>query len=307
MNVTFRQLRLLLALADTGSVTAAARMMHITQPTASMQLKELNNTIGLPLFEVIAKKIHITEVGLELAESARIMSREWEAFEQKVMAWKGITRGRLKIAVVSTAKYFVPRLLGSFCQRYPEIDIALEVLNRKGVIERLEKNMDDMYIMSQPPVHIDIEDEVFMPNPLVIIAHNQHLLAKLPQVTLTQLAAEKFILREIGSGTRAACDIHFREMKFTPNIRLELGSNEAIKEAVLSNLGIGVISLHAVNDYPNQTEIAVLNVAGFPIHTNWHIVTLKGKKLSPIASIFHDELMMEGQRLSAKHLSPPGH
>jgi DNA-binding transcriptional LysR family regulator len=307
MNVTFRQLRLLLALADTGSVTAAARMMHITQPTASMQLKELNNTIGRPLFEVIAKKIHITEVGLELAESARIMSREWEAFEQKVMAWKGITRGRLKIAVVSTAKYFVPRLLGSFCQRYPEIDIALEVLNRKGVIERLEKNMDDMYIMSQPPVHIDIEDEVFMPNPLVIIAHNQHLLAKLPQVTLTQLAAEKFILREIGSGTRAACDIHFREMKFTPNIRLELGSNEAIKEAVLSNLGIGVISLHAVNDYPNQTEIAVLNVAGFPIHTNWHIVTLKGKKLSPIASIFHDELMMEGQRLSAKHLSPPGH
>ncbi|MCB5205805.1 LysR family transcriptional regulator [Methylovorus mays] len=301
MNVTFRQLRLLLALADTGSVTAAARRMHITQPTASMQLKELASTVGLPLFEVIAKKIHMTEVGLELANSARIMAAEWETFEQKVMALKGVTRGRLKIAVVSTAKYFVPRVLGSFCQRYPEIDIALEVLNREGVIERLEKNMDDMYIMSRPPLHIEIEDEVFMPNPLVIIANKAHPLAHQPHITLDQLSQDRFILREMGSGTRMACDMHFKDMKFTPNIRLELGSNEAIKEAVASDLGIGVISIHAIHDYPHQTDITVLDVTGFPIHANWHIVTSKGKKLSPIASIFHDELLLEGQRLSARH------
>lgn len=297
MNATFRQLRLFLALADTGSVTAAARLTHVTQPTASMQLKELSIAVGMPLFEVVAKKVYLTAVGDELAKTARVMSAEWESFEQHVTALKGVTKGRLKVAVVSTAKYFVPRLLGSFCEKYPQIDIALEILNRDAVIERLERNLDDMYIMSRPPLNIEIDDEIFMPNPLFIIASKHHPLSAQKNIALQTLKNERFILRELGSGTRMAADLQFKAMSFNPIIRLELGSNEAIKEAVASGLGLAVVSIHAIHSYSDQTQISILNVEGFPIHTDWHIVTSKGKKLSPIAKIFHDHLLSEAQCL----------
>ena len=151
MNVSFRQLRLFLALAETSSVSAAARAMHVTQPTASMQLKEMAQAIGLPLYEVISKKVHLTQTGRELALTAREMFQAWDAFEQGVDAAQGLTRGKLKVAVVSTAKYFMPRLIGSFCKKHPEIDVSLEILNRDGVVQRLRDNLDDLYIMSQPP------------------------------------------------------------------------------------------------------------------------------------------------------------
>ena len=139
MNVTFRQLRLFLALAETGSVSGAAKVLHVTQPTASMQLKEISQAVGLPLYEVIGKKVHLTDVGQELAATARAISATWESFEQGVDAVKGLSRGKLRIAVVSTAKYFVPRLLGRFCESHPHIDISLEVLNRDGVVQRLRE------------------------------------------------------------------------------------------------------------------------------------------------------------------------
>jgi DNA-binding transcriptional LysR family regulator len=148
MNITFRQLRLFLALADTGSVSAAARVLHVTQPTASMQLKEITEAVGLPLYEVVSRKVYLTEMGHELARSARAIVGEWENFEQQADGLKGFTRGKLKVAVVSTAKYFIPRLLGTFCAKYPDLDISLEVLNRDGVVKRLEENLDDLYIMS---------------------------------------------------------------------------------------------------------------------------------------------------------------
>lgn len=293
MNATFRQLRLFLALADTGSVTSAARVMHVTQPTASMQLKELSNSIGLPLFEVISKTVHLTPVGIELAKTARLMTSEWESFEQLVANMRGLRTGSLKIAVVSTAKYFIPKLLGSFCHKYPDVDLALEVLNRDGVIRRLEQNMDDMYIMSMPPSNIEINDEIFMPNPLVMIAEKNHSLANVPSISIDDLKTERFILREMGSGTRMAANLHFKKNKFQPNIRLELGSNEAIKKAVAGGLGIGVMSMHALDEYYIQNELSILDVKDFPLHSNWHIVTARGKKLSPIAQVFHDHLISE--------------
>lgn len=297
MNVTFKQLRLFKALADTGSVTAAARMMHITQPTASMQLKELASAVGRPLFEIIAKKIYLTSLGNELASTARRISSEWEYFEQHVSSVKGLTKGSLKIAIVSTAKYFIPKMLGSFCEKYPDIDIALEVLNRDGVIKRLEQNMDDMYIMSMPPLNIEIEDEVFMPNPLVIIAAKHHPLIDKKSIKLNDLKNERFILRELGSGTRTASTIEFKKKKFEPNIRLELGSNESIKQSVAAGLGLGLVSMHALNDFPYLEDISILNINDFPIHSSWHIVTSTGKKLSPIAKIFHDHLLTEAKNL----------
>ena len=151
MNITFRQMRLFLALADTGSVSAAARALHVTQPTASMQLREVTESIGLPLYEVIGRKVFLTEAGRELAQSARAIAGEWERFGQQVSAMKGLTRGRLSVAVVSTAKYFVPRMLGRFCTEHPAIDISLQVLNRDGVLQRLRDNLDDLYVLSMPP------------------------------------------------------------------------------------------------------------------------------------------------------------
>lgn len=297
MNITFRQLRLFLALAQTESVTKAARMMHITQPTASMQLKEMTENIGFPLFEVISKKIHLTALGKEFAKTAREMTAQWETFEQHVTQVKGLTKGTLKVAVVSTAKYFIPKLLGSFCSKYPEVDISLEVLNRDGVIKRVEENSDDLYVMSKPPLHIDLEDQILMPNPLCMIACKGHPLSLKKNLRLQDLKHERFILRELGSGTRMSTDIHFKQKKFTPQLLLELGSNEAIKKAVASHLGVAIISIHALDQFDYDNEISVLKLQDFPINSQWHLVYLKGKQLSPIAKAFYDHVLRESKSI----------
>lgn len=286
MNITFRQLKLFLALAETGSVSAAARVMHVTQPTASMQLKEVSQSVGVSLFEVISKKVHLTDMGRELAQTARAIVQTWEAFEQGVDSVKGLARGKLRVAVVSTAKYFMPRLIGSFCKKYPEIDVSLEILNRDGVVQRMRENLDDIYIMSQPPRDLDLNDEIFMANPLVVIAGTRSILVKQAGVELKNLAEQRFILREQGSGTRMGVDQYFKKNKFRPDIRMELGSNEAIKEAVAGGLGIGIVSRHSLHGQQKEHGVAVVDVLGFPILSNWHIVHPASKKLSPIATEF---------------------
>ncbi len=286
MNISFRQLRLVLALAETGSVSGAARMMHVTQPTASMQLKDVAEAIGLPIYELVARRVYMTEVGKDLAQTARAVAGEWDDFQQRVDALKGYTRGKLRVALVSTAKYFVPRLLGSFCKRYPEIDVSMEVLNRDGVVARLRNNLDDLYVMSVPPKDLDLVDEVFMANPLVMICASGNPLAKQKTLALAELSGQRFILREAGSGTRMAVDNCFKKMKFRPDLRLELGSNEAIKESVAGGMGISVISSHALHGNAKEHGVSALNVEGFPVESHWHVVHPKGKKLSPIASIF---------------------
>ena len=300
MNITFRQLRLFLALAQTESVTKAARMMHVTQPTASMQLKEITENVGLPLFEVISKKVHLTQLGVELAKTAREMTAQWEAFEQHVTQTRGLTKGNLRVAVVSTAKYFIPRLLGSFCSKYPEVDISLEILNRDGVIKRLEDNSDDLYVMSKPPVHIDLEDHILMPNPLCMIAYKGHPLANKKNLRLQDLKEERFILRELGSGTRMSTDLHFKQKKFTPSLLLELGNNEAIKKAVASRLGVAVMSIHALDQFDYDNEISVLKLQDFPMNSQWHLVHLKGKALTPIAKAFYEHVLTESKHLILK-------
>lgn len=291
MNITFRQLRLFLALAETGSVSAAAKVMHVTQPTASMQLREVTHAVGVPLYEVVSRRVYLTEAGQALARTARAIASEWDAFEQGISGAKGLTSGRLKVAVVSTAKYFVPRLLGSFCKLHPQIDISLEVLNRDHVITRLRANQDDLYVMSMPPGDLPLEDQILMPNPLVVIAAAGHRLAARKRVTLAQLQGERFILREKGSGTRMATDAHLRQLGFTPSAVLELGSNEAIKESVEGQLGVSIVSRHALG--PHWDGLAILNVQGFPIQSQWHLVWPKGKRLSPIAEVFRGHLIAQ--------------
>ena len=293
MNITFRQLRLFLALADTGSVSAAARALHVTQPTASMQLREISESVGLPLYEVIARKVYLTDAGRQLAATARAIVDEWECFGQNVNAMKGLTRGRLRVALVSTAKYFVPRLLGSFCERHPGIDISLEVLNRDGVVQRLRENRDDLYIMSMPPQDMDLEDQTFLDNPLVLIAAADHPLARQARLQLSDLQRERLILRERGSGTRQACDRFFAAQGFVPQTWLELGSNEAIKASVAAHLGVAVISRHALNAQDLGHDLCLLPLEGLPIRSQWHVVHPRAKQLSPIARVFREHLLSQ--------------
>ncbi len=295
MNITFRQLRLFLATAETGSVTAAARAMHVTQPTASMQLREITESVGIPLYDIIGRQLHLTDAGLDLARTARSIVGEWEAFEQSIHAMRGLTQGRLRVAVVSTAKYFVPRLLGSFCEHYPDIDISLEVLNRDGVVQRLRDNRDDLYVMTTPPADMALEDQVFLSNPLVLIAPQGHALSKRKRLALSALQSERFLLREKGSGTRLATDRFFHEQDFEPASRLELGSNEAIKEAVAGHLGVAVVSRHALKDSELAHELCILPVAGTPIPSQWHLVYPKAKQMSPIAAVFQAHLVQQAQ------------
>ncbi|MDP2870899.1 LysR family transcriptional regulator [Methyloversatilis sp.] len=291
MNITFRQLRLFLALAETGSVSGAARALHVTQPTASMQLKDMSESVGLPLYEVVAKKVYLTDIGQELAKTARAIAQSWDAFEQEADGVRGLTRGQLRVAVVSTAQYFMPRLLGSFCARHPAIDVSLEVLNRDGVVQRLRENMDDLYIMSMPPADMDLSDDIFMTNPIVVVAPADDALVSRSSVPLDALRSHRFILRERGSGTRMVADQHFRSHRFRPDIRLELGSNEAIKEAVAGGLGIAVLSRHVLHGLDGEHGVSVIDVEGFPVLSNWHIVHPGGKKLSPLARAFKAHLL----------------
>ena len=300
MNITFRQMRLFLALAETGSVSGAAKLMHVTQPTASMQLKDITESVGLPLYEVVSKKIYLTDMGKELATTARAIAQSWDSFEQNADAVKGLSRGKLKVAVVSTAKYFMPRLVGSFCQKYPEIDVSLEILNRDGVVQRLRDNMDDIYIMSKPPSDLDLSDEAFMPNPIVVIASTMDPLVKRVAVPLNELSKKRFILREKGSGTRMAGDQFFSKKKFRADIRLELGSNEALKESVAGGLGLGLVSKHALHGLMKEHGVGIVDVEGFPLPSAWHIVHPASKKLSPLALAFKQHLLEEISRRKGK-------
>lgn len=298
MRPSFRQLQLFLALAEHGSVTAAARALHITQPTASARLRELSESVGLPLHEVIDRRVHLTDAGRELHAAARRIDDEWQAFEQRMQAMKGGTRGRLRVAVVSTAKYFAPRILGTFCASHPQVEVSLEVLNRDAVVERLRQNLDDLYVMSMPPTDVEVEHRAFMPNPLVMIASSRHPLAKKRRIPLASLAEERFVLREKGSGTRMACDAHFRRHRFRPQVRLELGSNEAVKEAVAGGLGLGVVSIHALHD---PHGVKVLDVRDMPIASSWQIVHPRGKRLSPLAETFREHMVRHAEATGMYH------
>lgn len=286
MHATFRQLRLFLAFAELRSVTAAARACHVTQPTASMQLRELTGAIGVPLYEQVGKQMYLTTAGEALARSGRAMMDEWAAFEQVIDGLKGVSSGRLRLSIVSTAKYFVPRLLGTFCTAHPDVDIALEVLNRDGVVQRLNDNLDDLYVMSMPPEGMALERQELMSNPLVVIAARTHALAARRRLTPAALGSSRFILREKGSGTRLAGDRHLRALGMSVDVRMELGSNEAIKQAVAAGLGLGIISRYALAEDPAEEGLAVLDVKGFPILCSWWILYRHGKKLSPLASAF---------------------
>jgi len=284
---TLRQLQIFEASVRLGSFTRAAEELFVTQPTVSMQIKKLSDALGLPLFEQVGRNVRATEIGSELYESCRRIFESLANLEMKVSDHKGMKRGRLRLGVVTTAKYFVPEVLGDFCRLYPGIDVALKVSNRDRVIERLNAFEDDLYIMGQAPEDgMEIESYPFAPNPLVLMAPRDHPLVGEKNIPLSRIAEEPLILREPGSGIRDTVLREFARHGLQPKVRMELGSNEAIKHAVVGGLGLSILSLHTLSLEGPNGPVALLDVEGFPIMRQWHLVYPKGKELSLVADAF---------------------
>jgi DNA-binding transcriptional LysR family regulator len=297
-QATLHQLKVFEAAARNGSFTRAAEELFLTQPTVSMQVKQLTKAVGLPLFEQVGKRLYLTEAGRELFATCREIFEKLSQFEMTVADLKGLKQGRLRLSAITTAKYFVPRLLGPFCQLYPGIDIALQVTNHSGIVERLKENLDDLYIMSQLPDHLDISYQPFLDNPLVVLAPINHPLAQEKNISLQRLGEEPFILREPGSGTRTAIQKLFDEQGIMLKVKLELGSNEAIKQAIAGGLGVSVLSRHTLTPEAANTDLTVLDVECFPIRRHWYMVYPAGKQLSVVARTYFEYLMDAAKQIA---------
>nr|MDA8390397.1 LysR family transcriptional regulator [Gammaproteobacteria bacterium] len=290
---TFRQLEIFEAVARLSSFRRAAEALFLSQPTVSMQVSKLSETVGAPLFEQIGKRIFLTEAGRELLVVTREIFDQLRRFEMTLNDMRGLKSGSLRLAAVTTAKFFVPRLLGVFCQRFPGIDVALKVSNRERILERLADNRDDLYVLGEPPEDIDVEAEPFLENPLVPFAAANHPLAGEKTISLARFAQEPFLMREPGSGTRMAVGRLLAAHGLKVHVRMELGSNEAIKQAVIGGMGVTVLSRHTLPSADLLRNVAILNVEHFPIQRAWYVVYPCGKRLSKVAETFRDYMLTE--------------
>lgn len=297
-QATLHQLKVFEAVARHSSFTRAAEELFLTQPTVSMQVKQLAKAVGLPLFEQIGKRLYLTAAGRELLATCQEIFEELSLFEIAVADLKGLKQGYLRLAVITTAKYVIPRLLGPFCQRYPGIDVSLKVTNHEHALERLTDNRDDLYILSQLPEDLDVSSHPFVENPLVVLAPRQHPLAQKKNIPLKRLAEEPFIMREPGSGTRKAVQKLFDEHGISVKVKLELGSNEAIKQAIAGGLGISVLSRHTLALEGTTNQLTILDVENFPIQRYWYVVYPTGKQLSVITRTFFEYLLNEGKEIA---------
>ena len=279
LRVTPQQLRAFEAVARLGSVTRAARELHVTQPTVSVQLRELARAVGEPLFETVGRRLRLTDVGEALQRTAGEIAGCWLRFESTLAEMRGLVRGRLRIAAVTTAEYFVPDLVGPFAAAHPGVAIELAVENRDRVVERLYRGQDDLAVMMLPPADVPLEAVPILDNPLVVVAPSAHPLAA-RKVRLRQLEGERWLMREPGSGTRLVAEQHFAAAGFVPKVAMSLGSNEAIKHAVAAGLGVAVLSRLAVESaLPAGGQagpgLVILDVARFPIRRHWSAVWRK--------------------------------
>ena len=295
---TLPQLRVFEASARLGSFARAAEELHIAPPTASVQIKKLTETVGLPLFEQVGKRIYLTEAGRRLYASCNEVFRALSTFEQTLADMRGLEAGHLRLAVTSTARYFAPRLLGAFVQHHPAIETSLQIHNSSELLVRLANNDDDLYMFADAPEDRDVVVQTILPNPLVVFARSDHPLAAETDIPFERLAREPFLMREPGSGTRAVTLKLFEQHGLTPRIKMELSSNEAIREAILAGCGVSILSRYMLGLEPEFGGLACLDVEGFPIERHWHFVYPVGKQVSPVAHAFMDFTRAQAKTLA---------
>ena len=297
LHLTLRQLKVFESVARHLSYSRAADELHLTQPAVSMQIKQLEDNISLPLFEHLGKRIYLTEAGRELYQYSRAISQQLADMEVALDELKGMERGKLNISVVTTANYFAPHLLAKFCQRFRGVTVSLNVSNRETVLKQLTDNLIDLAIMGQPPENLDIDSESFMENPLVVVAPPSHPLCQEHNIPVKRLANETFLVRESGSGTRSAMERFFAAHKININKGMETDTTEAIKQAVQAGMGLGIMSQHTAELELETGRLKILEVQGFPIIRYWHVVNRKNKRLSSVANAFREFLLKEAAKL----------
>lgn len=308
VHVSLRQLQIFQEVARHLSYTRAAEVLNLTQPAVFTQVRQLEDQIGQPLIERLGRRLFLTEAGEVTLRSARDVLGELEQMEMRLADLSGMARGRLRIGIVSTAKYDIPRRLGEFCRAHPGIDVSLTVGNREELLGRFAENEDDLYILGTPPEGLDVESHRFAENPLVMVAPPGHPLAG-QAVAPKDLATEAFVMREKGSGTRIAAERWFKAQAVAPIVRMELGANEAIKQAVMAGLGLSVLSRGSALLELEQGYLIELAVTDFPLLRHWHVAWPRGKRLSVGALAFLEILFGKGQApvpqamTEAKHAS----
>ena len=297
MHLTLRQLQCFSAVARNLSYTKAADELHLTQPAVSMQIRQLEQQAGLALTEQLGKKVHLTEAGEEVFRYARSILQQVDEMDDVLDKLKGFAGGRLHIAAISSANYFAPRLLGTFHQRFPDVNVSIETTNQAAVVKLVSENEVDMAIMGQPPSESHLEALEFMDNPLIIVAPPEHRLAARKRIALKELEKEIFLIREPGSGTRGAMQRFFREQKLKLTTGMEMGSLSGIKQGVQAGLGLGLLPHGAVQVELELGNLVELKVKGLPIQRHWYVVLHKGKRLSVAAEEFKSLLTEEAVEL----------
>ena len=235
-RISIRQLQVFEAVARLLSYTRASEELYLSQPTVSLQIKKLEADIGLPLTEQVGKKVSLTEAGKAMYQTSKDVLGALNRFEMEIDDQKGLQTGQIRISVVTTANYFAPRLIGRFTQKYPGITVSLDVGNREHILERMSQNMDDLYLIGKPPESSELEFQPYLANPMVVVAPADHPMAGRKNIPLKAIAEQPFMIREPGSGTRIAVERVFAEHGYSLNIRMELGSNESIKQLSLIHI-----------------------------------------------------------------------
>ncbi len=302
MNYTLNQLQIFLKIVQTQSVTKAAEELHLTQPAVSIQLKNFQDQFEIPLTEVVGRKIHITDFGKEIAEAAENILNQVYAINYKTQAYKGQLTGKLKISVVSTGKYLMPHFLADFMQEHMGIELLMDVTNKNKVVESLENNEVDFALVSILPTTMNIERLDLLPNELYLVGNTKHKFNK------TNTSKELFkelpmIFREKGSGTRQTMENFIQKNNLLVLKKMELTSNEAVKQALLAGLGYSIMPLIGIRNEIQNGELQIINVKGLPIKTTWSLIWMKGKKHSPVAASFLEYLKKEKATIISKKFS----
>ncbi len=297
MKPTLRQLQLFVAAAKHKSFSETAKVMCLTPSALSIQIRQLEKTAGIALFEQIGKRKFLTLAGKELLASSKAIFDELQQVDMRLSRLKGGMSGELQISAVTSAKFFVPHLLGAFHKLYPEVDLKLTVANRIQILERIANNVDDLTIMAHVPDDSHVVAVPVFGNLLIVIAPPTHRLAKRKKVTLADLNGEDFLFREEGSGTRMATEKLFADKGVSVNRLMELGSSEAIKQGVMADLGLSIISKHCVWLEIKTGYLAELNLTLFSEFRPWYSVHHKQKELSPVAEAFQDFIRVNGENI----------
>ncbi len=285
MNYTLHQLQIFLKVSQNQSITKASEELHLTQPAVSIQLRNFQDQFSIPLTEVVGRKLFITDFGKEIAEAAEKVLNEVHAINYKTLSYQGELSGRLKISVVSTGKYVMPYFLSDFMKLHKGVDLIMDVTNKTSVVETLERNEVDFAMVSVLPKKLKVDSVALMANKLYFVGSAETEFEKLPSKK-TLFEELPLIYREQGSATRNAMENFISKNKLPVRKKIELTSNEAVKQAVISGLGYSIMPLIGIKNELKNNDLQIIPVKGLPISTTWNLIWLKAKKLSPAASAY---------------------